>query len=297
MGYSSRYHAASLAAVFIALAIGMLIGIGLADDVVSSTSQELEDSLRSDLDDAESSRDDLESQLGRETLFAERIYPAVVANRLAGSSVAVIGVGSLSDAAVKDVEDAVEPAGASVDARAVIDVPTDPAALAEAAPPRFASGRRGGEGLTRLGAAVGAGLVGDSPLLDQMKGTVFSNFSGSLEAVDLVVFAGAPIEDVDADERADTEALLAGIIDGARRTAAGVVGIERSDQRPGTLVPFSSADIPTVDHADLIAGRVAIVFSLLGAGGDYGVKKGVDSFLPELISPAPDGQQRAPEAP
>jgi len=29
MGYSGRYHAASLAAVFIALAIGILIGVGL----------------------------------------------------------------------------------------------------------------------------------------------------------------------------------------------------------------------------------------------------------------------------
>ena len=48
MGYSGRYHAASLAAVFVALAIGILIGVGLADDVVSGASQELEDSLRND---------------------------------------------------------------------------------------------------------------------------------------------------------------------------------------------------------------------------------------------------------
>ena len=63
MGYSGRYHAASLAAVFVALAIGILIGIGLADDVVSSASEELEDSLRSDLDEAEARVDDLEAEL------------------------------------------------------------------------------------------------------------------------------------------------------------------------------------------------------------------------------------------
>ena len=34
MGYSARYHAASLAAVFLALAIGILIGVGLGDNVV-----------------------------------------------------------------------------------------------------------------------------------------------------------------------------------------------------------------------------------------------------------------------
>ena len=35
MGYSARYHAASLAAVFLALAVGILIGVGLGDNVVS----------------------------------------------------------------------------------------------------------------------------------------------------------------------------------------------------------------------------------------------------------------------
>ena len=47
MGYSGRYHAASLAAVFLALAIGILIGVGLGDDVVSSAAEDLEASLRS----------------------------------------------------------------------------------------------------------------------------------------------------------------------------------------------------------------------------------------------------------
>src|SRR5919106_1796215 len=32
-GYSARYHAASLAAVFLALAIGILIGVGFGEDV------------------------------------------------------------------------------------------------------------------------------------------------------------------------------------------------------------------------------------------------------------------------
>ena len=41
MGYSGRYHAASLAAVFVALAIGILIGVGLGHKVVSGTTKNL----------------------------------------------------------------------------------------------------------------------------------------------------------------------------------------------------------------------------------------------------------------
>ena len=58
----------------------------------------------------------------------------MVASRLAGSSIAVVGIGDLDDEVVANIEDAVTPAGASVDARAVVAVPADPAALADAAP-------------------------------------------------------------------------------------------------------------------------------------------------------------------
>lgn len=294
MGYSGRYHAASLAAVFIALAIGILIGVGLADDVVSGTSEALEESLRSDLEDAESRRDELSDELDREQKFAERVYPAVVGGRLAGSSIAVVGVGGLSDEIVADVEAAVVPAGASVAARAVIAVPADPGALAEDAPAAFSSARRGGGGLERLGRAVGAGMIGGSALVDRLRGSLFARFSGSLEAVDRVVFAGSSLDGLEPEELAVTERLLDGVIEGVKRNAAGVVAVERTDTDPGTLLPFSSAGIATVDHADLVAGRVAIVFSLLGAGGDYGVKEGADSFLPDLIDPAPASAESAP---
>jgi Copper transport outer membrane protein, MctB len=286
MGYSGRYHAASLVAVFIALAIGILIGVGLADDVVSTASQELENSLRSDLADATSQADGLEQQLGRERDFGERIYPALVSGRLAGSSIAVVGFGELSDETVADIEAAVEPAGASVEALAVVEVPPDPGALATAAGPRYAGARRGGEELERLGRSVGGGLIGGSKLLSDLRGTLFSRFSGALTEVDRVVFAGAIPEDLDAKDQANTTALLRGITDGARSRAAGTVAVERTAVEPSSLQPFRDAGIATVDHIDLVAGRVATVFSLLGADGDYGIKAGADRFLPELISPA-----------
>ena len=286
MGYSGRYHAASLVAVFIALAIGLLIGIGIADDVVSTASQELESSLRSDLDAAESRAEELDSMLARERDFGDRIYPALVSGRLAASSVAVIGVGGLPESTASDIEAAVGPAGASVDAVAVIGVPPDPAALADAAPPEFAAARRGGEELRKLGRAVGSGLAGGSPLVERLRGDLFSRFSGSLADVNRIVLVGSDSEGLDPEQRAAKDAFVGGLLDGVRRSAAGAVSVERTDTDPTTLAPFSEAGIPTVDHIDLTAGRVAAVFSLLGAGGDYGIKDGADSFLPELITPA-----------
>jgi hypothetical protein len=289
MGYSGRYHAASLAAVFIALAIGILIGIGLAGDVVSTASEELENSLRSDLDEAESRVDALEGDLNRAQEYSDRTYPALVADRLPGSSVAVIGLGGLPPETVEAIEEAVDPAGARVSALGVVDVPPDTDALADAAPSRFGGVRRGGAGLEELARAAGAGLIGGSELVDQLRGALFSRFSGSLAEVDRVVFVATIPEDLEAEQEAAADRLVGGLIDGARRSSAGVAGAERTDDDPTTLGAFGGAGIPTVDHVDLPAGRASLVFALLGAGGDYGTKEEADSYLPELIEPGPGG--------
>ena len=65
MGYSARYHAASLAAVFLALAIGILIGVGLGNKVYKGARNDLEQSLKSDLAGSRTRADDLQSQLNR----------------------------------------------------------------------------------------------------------------------------------------------------------------------------------------------------------------------------------------
>ena len=129
MGYSGRYHAASLLAVFIALAVGILVGIGLADDVVSSASQELEDSLRSERDDAEQLAEELDSDLDREREFSRLAYPALVSERLTGSEVAVVSLGELPEDVVPQIEAALEPAGASITAVAVLAEPIEGEAL------------------------------------------------------------------------------------------------------------------------------------------------------------------------
>ena len=82
MGYSARYHAASLVAVFLALAVGILIGAGLGDNLVSDTEQNLRDSLEGDIEDARVEADDLQVALDRERAFSSRAYPALVGDRL-----------------------------------------------------------------------------------------------------------------------------------------------------------------------------------------------------------------------
>ena len=73
MGYSARYHAASLIAVFIALAVGILVGAEFGGDALNNTRRDLEHSLVGNLQDARSQVDDLNADLNRSDEFAERL--------------------------------------------------------------------------------------------------------------------------------------------------------------------------------------------------------------------------------
>ena len=86
MGYSARYHATSLIAVFLALAIGILIGAEFGGDALTSTRKDLEHSLTGNLQDARDRADELSGELGRANEFADRVYPVLVRDRLRGQA-------------------------------------------------------------------------------------------------------------------------------------------------------------------------------------------------------------------
>ena len=283
MGYSGRYHAASLAAVFVALAIGILIGVGLADDVVSGVSEELEDSLRADLDEVNAEADDLRSQLNTESEFSDAVGPAIVAGRLDRERVAMVEFGEVDSDTTDPATAAVEAAGGEVSSVAILGLPPDVSALAAAAGGRFATSRPGPDRGTDLGTAIGRQLVGGGPLVEKVREQLFSRFNGTLDGVTRVVVVSQAPDELEADLTGEGRAFETGLLRGIQDRALGTAGTELTTTDPTTLSVFSSAGIPTVDDIDEKAGKVALVFALLGADGDFGVKEGATSLLPDLL--------------
>ncbi|MEZ5155106.1 MAG: copper transporter [Solirubrobacterales bacterium] len=282
MGYSGRYHAASLAAVFIALAVGILIGIGLADDVVSSASEELESSLRSDLSDAQDRADSLQSDLDRSDRFGSQIVPEVLAGRLQGRRVAVVELGGTDEALVSAARDAAEAADGELRAVAQIALPPDEDALLDSLPPRFAGLKRDPEALSRIGEAVGRELSGGGPAIRSLESGLFARLSGNLRGVDAIVVARVPPDDLSPGQREETTTFETGILDGIAASPAADVGAELTSTDPSTLAPMIDAGIPTVDHLDLPAGEVALVYALDGYEGNFGVKDQASAYLPDF---------------
>jgi hypothetical protein len=292
MGYSARYHAASLAAVLLALAIGLLIGAGIGDEVLSSTSEDLERSLESDLNESREREDELQAELDRERTFGLRVYPAVAGDRLRGETVGVVAIGDLSEDLASEIEGTVEPTGGRLAKVAVIRRPPDLVGLAEELGDRYRDLESDGGEVERLGRRLGVQLVRGGGLLETSREQLLERFSGRQGDVDNVIVAVQPPgEEVDADaEFADR--LEAGVLDGIRAAGRPVVGVELRTTEPSTIGTFEAHDIPSSDSIELTSGKLAAVFALLGAEGNFGIKESADALLPDVVLEPEERAQR-----
>ncbi len=290
MGYSARYHATSLVAVFLALAIGILIGAEFGGDALTNTRKDLERSLTGNLQDARERADDLDAKLARSDEFANRVYPALVSDRLAGRRIGVVALGDIPGDTTSAIEDALGPTGAHLVAVGVVREPVDLRALAgDLAKTRFADIRRNADTLTAFGTGVGRQLVRGGTLVERVRGHLFSRASGNFGALDGVIVVRDVPEDLGPVQRTTASQLESALMGGITGTRTAAVGAETSTDEFSAVSFFSANDLSSVDSVDTAAGRVAIVFALLGAEGNFGTKGSADRLLPDLLPPAGSG--------
>jgi hypothetical protein len=286
MGYSARYHATSLIAVFLALAVGILIGAEFGGDALTETRKNLEQSLVGNLQDARSRADDLSGELGRANEFDEKVYPVLTRERLLGKRVAVIAMGGLPGEITSSVEDALGPTGAKLVGVGVVREPVDLNGLAgELANTRFAEVRTEPEELTELGVGVGRQMVIGGTLPELVRGQLFSRASGEFGPLDAVIVVRAQPESMGPVQRSTANQLEAALLKGITATRVPAVGVESTSTEPSSISFFQSNDLSTVDDIDNTAGWVALVAALNGAEGSFGVKSTADRLLPELLTP------------
>ncbi len=299
MGYSARYHAASLAAVFLALAVGILIGVGFGSDLVSGTADDLERSLQSDIEAKDAEIEDLESDLATERDFNSAVAPALVEDRLRDLQVAIVAFGGLDESLAGDIRAALAPAGATLREIAVVREPPDADAVDQVLPRRRRRGETRTEQLTRAGTLTGEALIRGGDRFDALRDALFSRYSGDPGGLDGVVIVRVAPDEMSGREAADTALIENGIIKGMQEAFADLpgtepvtmVGAERTDTDPSSIDFFAEHDVASVDNIDQLAGRVALVYVLGGAEGDFGVKETADALLPDLLASPTDDEQ------
>ena len=170
--FDFRYHVASLAAVFFALVIGILVGVALASHGLGNTERKR---LEEDLRRAEGQADVLRAQVetvssgaAADGAFVEGTYKSVMANRLKGKKIAVLFIGSSEKVRRSSIASALADAGAGTPLRIrFVKVPVDPEVLAAqlATKPSLAN-YTGPDQLENLGHDLGQEFVvgTDTPL-------------------------------------------------------------------------------------------------------------------------------------
>jgi Copper transport outer membrane protein, MctB len=285
MGYSARYHATSLIAIFLALAVGILIGAEFGGDALTQTRKDLEHSLVGNLQDARSQAEELSGELGRSNELGERVYPVLTRDRLSGLRLGIVAIGGLPGDLTSAVEEAIAPTGAKLVAVGVVREPVDVNGLAgDLSKTRFAALRTEPEQLTELGTGLGRQLVVGGTLTEVVRGHLFSRASGSFGGLNGVIVVREEPEDMGPVQKGRASQLETALLAGITATRVPTVGIETTTTEPSSVSFFVANDLSTVDDVDLTAGKLAMVFSLLGAEGSFGVKGSADRLLPDLLT-------------
>ncbi|MBA2693479.1 MAG: copper transporter [Rubrobacter sp.] len=267
-----RYHLISLISVFLALAIGILLGVAVADEGVVSEKLEAEiTGIQERLDDQRveiEARDSQIASLQERTAADENVEGAMaetmISDRLIGFEVALVSGPFADPETVEGVADALATAGADVAFAETLEVPSS-------------------------AAEVTSGVEATTPI----QGDYASVALSVLEATDdtmppqAVVFVGggglppeAPSGTLDALNEAQAEMFEVWEDAGLR-----IVAAEASDAGRSEVELFQSAGLASVDNADTGAGRAAII-QLLATDddGSYGTK----DTASELFPPPPE---------
>lgn len=287
--FDFRYHALSLVAVFLALAVGLLLGVAIGDKgLVSGAENDLRSSLRHDVVQARADADDARHALtDRQEIEAKDFYPIMVADRLSGMRVGVIAFGSVPDSYVDDVRSALDPTGGRLVSVSVIREPPDLSALAAASKGTpFAKVAKRPALLGRLGRKVGRQFRNGGGFLADIRPALLSQgrSSGTLDGLEGVVLVHTRSDPDSAGDRRRVDAFESGIVKGLVGRGVRVVGVESTDETPSSIPWMQDRGLTSVDDLDRVEGRTALVYALTGEEGTFGVKSTASALLPTIVS-------------
>lgn len=288
--FDFRYHIASLTAVFLALVIGILVGVGLSGrGFVDNAERTNLNNQIADLRAGRAAADELLDAAERRARamqdFAAASYPLLVAGRLDGAVTAVVYAGEVEPTVDFAVRQAVHDAGGRVVRSRAIGLPLrmedlDRAIAEEPTLARYA----GGDGMERLGRDLARELVdgGATPAWDAVTSTLVVERAGpGAPPVDAVVVVRSQ-----PPQRGPSKDFLTGLYTGLARSGVPAVGVEATGNEPSTVPVFQRAGLSTVDGVESPAGRLALVLLLAGGRpGSYGVASTAnDGVLPPFTT-------------
>lgn len=289
-----RYHLVSIAAIFLALAVGVALGSGPLDnaknllDVRNNTSAAVD---RSDL-------------AGFESAYAKKTGGSLIAGKLKGQSVAIFTLPGARADEVQGLKSAMTSGGATVTGEVSLTSKLIDSAgrqFAEGVTQQAAKGVQGvattGDSYLRIGSALGrAYLAKKTTKVDPSASTISSAFAeGGLisvpakptELASIALIVAGP-EAANSDQgQGDIVSQMASGFD-AQATGTVLAGPSSSSQDGGFLQILRSSDtasrVSTIDVTDSAAGQLITVLVAAREIGDnagsFGTPRSADGAIP-----------------
>jgi hypothetical protein len=316
---SLRYHIVSLVAVFLALALGIVVGSTVLQEGTVSALRTTSERVRQESERNRTENLVLQQELARQRSFAAAVLPDLVRNRLKGQSVVLVDTDKVDGGVRDSVRKVLEDAGAKVDGqvtfadgRLALTAEGDRTALgrlvaADAADPDVLRGELVRKLAGRLATPAALPRANPQRASDMLTGLQDADFLADLKLATPLADGTDPfprqgsifvlLGPTDGTPLAP-EAFLVPLADEVSARAAGpVAGAEAisAGVAPNTTTSWIlalrdrrevSRRVSGIDDVDSAYGQLALVQALQGQlqqqpAGQYGIKAGASGLLPE----------------
>ncbi|SNX55381.1 copper transporter [Thermoanaerobacterium sp. RBIITD] len=288
MNVNIRYYVLTIAAIFMALGIGIFIGFMLdgqkafseqQDTIINQLEQKFKD-IQTENSNLKDNVQSLNKQLDYMNQYNKIIFPELVKNRLTGVKVAIMETNN--DFIYPGMRNALIKAGATInsitifkdslnnlsdsDKKDLIDFLSKYGKVDENHIIEFLS--------QKLSNAIITGQ--DSDLINFLKDKGYIDFSGTIGGTDFVVLAGGSN-----NKNNNVNIIDIPIIKQVKNLNIPIVGVEQSDVKYTYMEAYKKQRLSTIDNIDSVIGQTSLIMVMQGKEGNYGIKPGDTSIMPD----------------
>jgi hypothetical protein len=308
-----RYHLVSIVSIFMALAVGIVLGAGpLKEDIGNTLTSEVKN-LRADKTALRGELDAAEKGAKARDEFATATNRSLLAERLKDTTVAIVVLPGADPNLVKSTQTTLTSAGAVIGSTITVQdnwVDPDKAAFRATLGQQLAGqvgvpiDQSGGDVVDAVLARsvlakAGATATGAPAALEGLRtGDLIKYTTDQVRVASVAVVLSGPVTGSDAKAREDRAAALSRLAGALDAAGAGAILVEESARSgaSGTTSVVGTAredgdqakTLSTVDNGDLPMGQASIVFGLLeqeaGQSGQYGLGPGATAAFRQLAT-------------
>ncbi len=264
---SMKFYVVSIVAIFTALGLGIYIGFAMdTEDFITERQEGLIEIVESNFETITeenqnliSINEKLEANEKNKNEFIDSSYNYILPERLSGFNIAIIE--SNSDYVISGIGRDLEFAGANLSNITTINNKLIKENMDKKLINNIMSNIVYGGNQEELIKLEEEGYI-----------DILGNYS---DKIDIIIIAGGSFNKNSSDTSIDKN-----IIDFCKKENIQILGVEKSISEKSYIGKYKEYNISTIDNVETKIGKIAMILSLQGKGGHFGIKGTAESILP-----------------